>query len=161
VTVSDGCVLGTQELVAHLRRSAHGSVYAETMAPPVCQQILTSLRIIMGEDGTADGRRRIEQLAANSLFFRNELKRMGFVVYGDTASPIVPLMLYNPAKIPAFSRECYKRGLAVVVVGYPATPIITSRARFCISAAHTHEDLVESLAKISEVGDILQLKVRA
>jgi hypothetical protein len=86
----------------------------------------------------------------------------------------------------AFSRECYKRGLAVVVVGYPATPIITSRARFCISAAHTHEDLVESLAKvrrpclpcpcaalttgrarrgpcaqISEVGDILQLKVRA
>jgi 7-keto-8-aminopelargonate synthetase-like enzyme len=53
--VSDGCVLGTQELVAHLRRSAHGSVYAETMAPPVCQQILTSLRIIMGEDGTADG----------------------------------------------------------------------------------------------------------
>ena len=25
---------------------------------------------------------------------------MGFVIYGDTASPIVPLMLYNPAKIP-------------------------------------------------------------
>lgn len=44
-----------QELVEHLRRAAHGSVYAETMAPPVCQQIISSIRIIMGEDGTDDG----------------------------------------------------------------------------------------------------------
>jgi 7-keto-8-aminopelargonate synthetase-like enzyme len=34
------------------------------------------------------------------------LKRMGFVVYGDTASPIVPLMLYNPAKIPYAAHAC-------------------------------------------------------
>jgi len=37
----------------------------------------------------------------------------------------------------AFSRECLKRGIAVVVVGFPATPIIESRARFCLSAAHS------------------------
>jgi len=36
----------------------------------------------------------------------------------------------------AFGRECLKRGIAVVVVGFPATPIIESRARFCLSAAH-------------------------
>ena len=41
----------------------------------------------------------------------------------------------------AFSRECLKRGLATVVVGFPATPIIESRARFCLSAAHTKEML--------------------
>jgi len=47
----------------------------------------------------------------------------------------------------AFSRECLKRGLATVVVGFPATPIIESRARFCLSAAHTKEmlDHVSSL----------------
>lgn len=39
----------------------------------------------------------------------------------------------------AFSRECVKRGLGTVVVGFPATPIIESRARFCLSAAHTRE----------------------
>lgn len=43
-------------------------------------------------------------------------------------------MLYNPTKIAAFSRECYQRGLAVVVVGFPATPIVLSRTRFCVSA---------------------------
>jgi len=84
---------------------------------------------------------------------------MGFIVYGEDNSPVIPLLLFHPAKIPAFSRECLKRGLATVVVGYPATPIITSRVRFCISASHTMEDLKGALKIISEIGDILQLKV--
>jgi len=33
------------------------------------------------------------------------------------------------------------RGVGVVVVGFPATPIIESRSRFCLSAAHTPEML--------------------
>lgn len=43
----------------------------------------------------------------------------------------------------AFSRECLARGLAVVVVGFPATSILLARARFCLSAAHTKEMLDE------------------
>lgn len=34
-----------------------------------------------------------------------------------------------------------KRNVAVVVVGFPATPLIESRTRFCLSAAHTREML--------------------
>jgi serine palmitoyltransferase len=41
---------------------------------------------------------------------------------------------------------------------YPATPIITSRVRFCISASHTMDDLQFALDQISEVGDLLGLK---
>lgn len=41
----------------------------------------------------------------------------------------------------AFGREMLKRNIGVVVVGFPATPIIESRARFCISAAHTKDML--------------------
>ena len=58
----------------------------------------------------------------------------------------------------AFSRECLKRGLAVIVVGFPAVPIIESRARFCLSAAHTKQMLDHALDIISEVGDLLLLK---
>ena len=32
------------------------------------------------------------------------LKKLGFVIYGDTASPIVPLLVYNPAKISCVPR---------------------------------------------------------
>lgn len=41
----------------------------------------------------------------------------------------------------AFCRQMLKRNIGVVVVGFPATPIIESRARFCVSAAHTKETL--------------------
>lgn len=41
----------------------------------------------------------------------------------------------------AFGREMLKRNIGVVVVGFPATPIIESRARICLSAAHTKEIL--------------------
>ena len=41
----------------------------------------------------------------------------------------------------AFSREMLRRGIGIVVVGFPATPIITSRARFCMSASHTRMSL--------------------
>ena len=35
--------------------------------------------------------------------------------------------------------------VAVVIVGYPATPVLLARARICISASHTREDLIKGL----------------
>lgn len=62
------------------------------------------------------------------------------------------MLLFMPGKIAAFSRMLTKVNIGVVVVGYPATPIIESRTRFCLSASHTIEDLDFALEKISEVG---------
>jgi serine palmitoyltransferase len=83
---------------------------------------------------------------------------MGCEVLGDHDSPVMPIMLYNPAKIPAFSRECLKRHVAVVGVAFPATPLLLARARICISASHTKEDLLKALEVISEVSDMVQIK---
>uniref|UniRef100_A0A674A0F8 Aminotransferase class I/classII domain-containing protein n=1 Tax=Salmo trutta TaxID=8032 RepID=A0A674A0F8_SALTR len=83
---------------------------------------------------------------------------MGFIIYDNNDSPVVPMMLYMPSKIGAFGREMLKRNIGVVVFGFPATPIIESRARFCISAAHIKDMLDMVLSVISEVGDLLQVK---
>ncbi|XP_060573155.1 serine palmitoyltransferase 2-like [Ruditapes philippinarum] len=146
------------KLINHLRCNSHAAIYSPTIPPPVAQQIITSMRIIMGLDGTNEGSRRIEQLKQNCRYFRRRLHEMGFIIYGNKDSPVVPLLLFMPAKIAAFSRECLKRGLGTVVVGFPATPIIESRARFCLSAAHTRETVDKALAIIDEVGDLLKLK---
>lgn len=45
------------------------------------------------------GRARVQQLAENTRYFRRRLKEMGFIIYGNEDSPVVPLMLYMPAKI--------------------------------------------------------------
>ncbi|CAO3673564.1 unnamed protein product [Umbelopsis vinacea] len=154
-----GYIAADKAVIDHLRLHNHAYQYAEPISIPVAQQVLTSTKIICGEDGTDDGRRRIKQLAENSLYFAAKLRELGFIVYGDQGSPVVPLLLFNPAKIPAFSRELLKHGIAVCVVGYPATPIITSRARFCLSASHTKDDIDCALNIISEVGDLLLLKI--
>ena len=44
------------------------------------------------------------------------------------------------------SRYLREKKIAVVAVGYPATPIVEARVRVCLSAAHTKEmlDMVRS-----------------
>lgn len=45
-----------QALINHLKLQSHGSIYSCTMAPPVTQQIISSMSIIMGADGTNEGK---------------------------------------------------------------------------------------------------------
>lgn len=154
-----GYIAADKHIIDHLKLNNHAYVYAEPVSVPVAQQVIASMNIISGHDDTGEGMRRINQLSKNSAYLSKRLRQMGFIVYGDHGSPVIPLLLFQPAKIPAFSRELLKRGIAVVVVGYPATPIISSRARLCVSATHTKNDLDYALKCISEVGDLLMLKV--
>ena len=80
------------------------------------------------------------------------------MVYGADTSPVIPVMLYNPGKMPAFSHKCLERGLAVVVVGYPATTLLESRVRFCVSANHTREDLQQSLDVVDDVAKEINMR---
>lgn len=153
-----GYIAGSKEVVDFLRTKSAASSFHNSMSPTVCQQVISSFEVIMGRDGTNIGQKKIRALRDNSNYFRMRLIDMGLHVLGNYDSPIMPVMLYNPTKIAAFSRECLKRGLAVVVVGFPAVPILMSRARFCISAAHTKEDLDNALEQIDEIADILKLR---
>ncbi|KAF9026818.1 serine palmitoyltransferase 2 [Hymenopellis radicata] len=107
-----------------------------------------------------EGRDRLRRLAFNSRYLHNGLIKMGFITYGHPASPIVPLLLFNPGKMNMFHRLMKDRQtpIIVVVVAYPATPLVTSRVRFCVSAAHTKEDIDIVLRASDEVGDVLDLK---
>ncbi|KAK4505214.1 hypothetical protein PRZ48_003177 [Zasmidium cellare] len=153
-----GYIASSKALIDKIRINNAGTIFGECPTPAVLSQISSSLRIIAGELSPGQGEERLQRLAFNSRYLRLGLKRLGFIVYGHDDSPIIPLLLYHPAKIPAFSHEMLKRKIAVVVVGYPATPLISSRARFCVSAAHTKDDLDRLLAACDQAGDVLQLK---
>ncbi|XP_043912170.1 serine palmitoyltransferase 3 [Protopterus annectens] len=153
-----GYIAGKKELVDYLRVNSHSAVYATSMSSPVAQQIIRVLKCLMGLDGTTIGRQRVHRLAANTRYFRERLHQMGFIIYGHEDSPVVPLLLFMPAKTGAFAREMLNRDIGVVVVGFPATPIAESRARFCISAAHTQEMLDKVLSAIDELGDFLHIR---
>lgn len=153
-----GYIGGSKELVNHLRLYSHSAIYSSSMAPGVAQQIVSSMNIMLGRDGTREGEKRIQQLKWNTRYFRRRLQEMGFILYGNKDSPVVPLLMFMPSKIAKFSRESLKRGMGVVVVGFPATPMTKCRARFCLSASHTKEMLDEALQITSDIGDLLAIK---
>ncbi|KAL2303838.1 hypothetical protein Nmel_009117 [Mimus melanotis] len=50
-----GYIGGKKELIDYLRTYSHSAAYATSMSPPVVEQIITSVKCIMGEDGTTIG----------------------------------------------------------------------------------------------------------
>ena len=63
-----GYVAGDHETVARVRQYAAGCTDAVSMPPAVCTQILASLRVIAGEDGTDIGATKLRQLRDNAKF---------------------------------------------------------------------------------------------
>jgi len=155
---SGGYIASSKETIDHLRIYSHSSVYAESVSFPVLQQINSSLSIIAGKDGSNDGRERIQAIQRNSVYLSRSLKKLGFIIYGDEGSPVIPLIVPEPGQLLAFSRECYQKGLAVAIVSFPATPINKSRVRLCVSAALTQKDLDFIVHQLDVIGDRLQLK---
>ncbi|KAI8867483.1 PLP-dependent transferase [Ramicandelaber brevisporus] len=156
-----GYIAGSRAMIEHLRVYNLSMSYAESVSVPVLQQAISSMRIIGGDCApalAADGRRRLASLAYNAVYFSKGLRQRGFMVMGTEDSPVVPMLLYHPPKIAAFSRFMLEKKIAVVVVSYPATPIVTARVRFCLSAAHTKEDMDYALEAIDEVGEKLMIK---
>lgn len=153
-----GYIAANKSIIDKIKLVNYGNLYSESASPPVLAQINSSLLTIAGVVRPGEGAERLQRIAFNSRYLRLGLKKLGFITGGFDDSPIIPLMLYNPGKMPAFSRMMLERKIAVVVVGYPATPLTSSRVRLCVSASLTKEDLDHLLREIDEVGDDLNLK---
>jgi len=150
---SGGYISGKRNIIQQLKHLSYAQNYATSMAPGICQQILAVIDEIQGP-----GLKRLRDLRENTNYFRKSLHDMGFIVFGDDDSPVVPMMLYFPAKLGAFSRMMTESGIAVVVVGFPAAPLNGNRVRFCLSSSNTRAQIELVLQKISEIGDVLILK---
>ncbi|KAF2368225.1 Aminotransferase class I/classII [Trinorchestia longiramus] len=155
-----GYIAGSKALINHLRINSDAQHYAAAMAPPVCQQIISAMSIIMGKDGTDEGRRRLHSLKRNVMYFRSHLESLGFLLCGDFDSPVIPLLGLPKASLAFLVRELSKRGVASVGVGFPATKITGARMRFCLSAGHDKACLDEVLNHLNELGNLLRCKYR-
>lgn len=157
MSAAGGYMAGTSAVIRSIRAHSHGC-YAPTMSPPVVQQVVTALNILSGLDGTRDGIRRLAQLRINTRYFRRRLREAGFMVIGNEDSPVVPVLFYGTCKVAEFARQMLALNIGVVVVGFPATPIATERARFCLSSGHTREQLDYAIECITMVGDQINIR---
>ena len=132
-----GYIASDKNTIALLKNNSYSYVYGNPMSPVAAQQIMSCLEIIQ----LPEGKCKIAQLRKNSISLRTKFIDAGCHVLGDLDSPVIPVMIYHPAKIKDISRICLKNGVAIVVVGFPACPIDACRIRFCVSAGHTDEDI--------------------
>lgn len=153
-----GYIAGDKTIIDRLRLDYITQNYAEGVPPPVLGQILLSLLVIEGKLNPGEGKERLQRIAFNLRYLRLGLKKLGFIVYGADDSPVIPVLVFLPAKMPVLLRSLYLMGIAIVIVSYPATPLISARARLCVSLALTKEDLDLILTKFSELGDLCYLK---
>ena len=124
------------------------------MSPLFAQQMLNVLEDLE----TPHGLDKLKQLRESSVYFRTQLKSRGFKVYGDLDSPVIPLVFYNPVKMMDLYKDLLSRKIAVVVVGFPAVPLMSARIRFCLSASHTREELDYVLEHVNQLGDYYGIK---
>ncbi|ODV90851.1 hypothetical protein CANCADRAFT_112307 [Tortispora caseinolytica NRRL Y-17796] len=156
---SGGYVCGDASLINYLKLTNSNYVYGEPVAPAVLTQISVSLKIMLNEIAPGQGSERLERLGFNSRYLRLGLRRLGFIECGHQDSPILPVMIYLPSRLLMVSKLILERyNIAVVLAGYPATPLSEARVRLCMSAALTKEDLDYLLRAIDKVGDELDLK---
>ena len=59
-----GYMGGSKALIGYLRTNSQSGNYANSMSPPVAQQIISAMRIIMGKDGTNNGKRSTRKSGA-------------------------------------------------------------------------------------------------
>lgn len=144
-----GYVAGSKKLISAIRRVCASQLFSSGLSPACVAQIKAALRIIQSDEG----KKRVNQLRDNSNFFRKSLEQIGLQCIGDYDSAVVPVFIGNPAKMNGFSKECLRRGIALVIVGFPATTLLTGRVRFCLSSAHTRKDLEEAVKIIKEVSE--------
>ncbi|KAL6122406.1 LCB2b [Nucleospora cyclopteri] len=147
-----GYIAGDKKLINFLRFNSHFSLYSEPMSPIVANHVLKALLEIKKSN------EKIKKLNYNVRYMREKLHKKKFHLLGDKNSPIIPILIYNPGKIAEFSRLCLERGFAVVVVGFPATSLLYSRARICVSSAHSQEEIDTAIKIINKVGTLLGMK---
>ncbi|XP_041986700.1 serine palmitoyltransferase 2 isoform X2 [Aricia agestis] len=149
-----GYIAGPKRLVDRVRSAGHAHAYAHSMAPPVAAQVLEATRAI----AAPEGQKRVRTLRENTHYFRKRLRAMGVIILGHEDSPVVPMLVYTFSKMAGTVERLTERGVATVGVGFPATPLNKARIRFCLSAAHTREQLDRCLDAIEEVVDEVGLR---
>ena len=149
---SGGYFCSDAKVVRFLKKNSTLSTFSNSYSSPACKQCLMCIREL------AEGSEKPSILREKSNFFRENLKIIGFDVLGDEDSPIIPVLIQDLIKLVRFSRVCLKEGLAVVIVGNPAVPLLQSRARFCISSKHSDQQLLFSLDKLNKIFIDLGLK---
>ena len=151
-------VAGHPSVIDWLVQSARSYVYTTAAPPAIAHAVLTSLRLIAGDDGEA----RRARLAQSIAMLRDGLTTLVQQYPGlgwrlaDSATAIQPLIVGDNAAALALAKTLDAQGLWVPAIRPPTVPVGTARLRITLSAAHTPKDVRALLDGLAQAAGTLQ-----
>jgi glycine C-acetyltransferase len=143
--VVGGMVAGKKAVVDWLRQRGRPFLFSSAMTVPDVGACLEAVNLL--EESTE----LVDRLWSNAAVFKKGMQELGFDT-GNSATPIVPVMLGEAPLAQAFSRRLFEKGVFAMAIGFPTVPRGQARIRVMNSAAHSAADLEEALETFADVG---------
>jgi glycine C-acetyltransferase len=143
--VVGGIVAGKQIIIDWLRQRGRPFLFSSAMTVPDAAACLEAVDMLESSDEL------VQRLWSNAEFIKRELQTLGFDI-GQSATPIVPLMLGEASLAQKFSRRLFEEGVFAMAIGFPTVPRGKARIRVMNTAAHSQDDLEQALAAFEKIG---------
>ncbi len=147
---SGGFTTGRQPIIDLLRQRSRPYLFSNTLPPPLVAAGIQVFEMLRESTGLRD------KLEANTRYFRERISTLGYTIAGDD-HPIVPVMLGDARLASAMADRLLDYGIYVIGFSYPVVPKGKARIRLQISAAHSREDLDQTLDAFTKVRQEFEL----
>ena len=145
-----GYVCSTRDTIEFLCHRARPFLFSTSHPPSVAATSIAAFDVLEQEP------QLIEELWANTRFFKEGLKNLGFNT-GLSETPITPLIVGEDAPAHEFSRQLFRAGVFAQGIGYPTVPHGKARIRTIVTATHTQEELSRALEILEAVARKLRI----
>lgn len=140
-----GYVATSQAAKDLMINNARSFLFSTSLPPSVAASCIAAIDVLKTEPELT------ERLWSNANSFRDTLKQEGFNT-GDSETPIIPIIVGEPARTLEFSKRLLDEGLCAQGIVYPTVSMDKGRVRMIVTAQHTDEDLAFALDALKKVG---------
>jgi glycine C-acetyltransferase len=148
--VLGGYVAGSRALRDMLIQRARPFLFSTSHPPAVAAACVAAIHVLLEQPEL------IDHLWANTIYFKGELRRLGFDT-GVSETPITPVMMGDSARAQKFSQRLFEEGVFAQAVVFPTVALDKARIRTIVTAEHSTEKLDRCLEAFDKVGRELGL----
>lgn len=142
-----GFICAKSNVVALLKQRARPYLFSNALSPAVCGSSLEAIRIA----GAAEGDALRTQLFANAARYRAAMTEAGFTLLPGE-HPIIPVMLGDAKLAQDMAARMLELGVYVIGFSFPVVPRGQARIRTQMSAAHTFDQIDQTVAAFITAG---------
>ncbi|MCA8049267.1 glycine C-acetyltransferase [Burkholderia arboris] len=147
---SGGYVAARREVIELLRQRSRPYLFSNTLTPSIAAASLKVLELL----GSDEGAKLRERVRENGASFRQQMTEAGFTLVPG-AHPIIPVMLGDAQLATNMADKLLAEGVYVIGFSFPVVPRGRARIRTQMSAAHTPEQIDQTVAAFVRVGKSL------